>query len=104
MKTVGINNEFTDFAGNAIMGVDGPLTYSDILTQCMGAFFISENAKENILARKVGQKIHDADGSVELEDAEFDLLNKAVKNALTDKRYTAMVMGPICELMESMKG
>lgn len=103
MKTLQIDAILKDFAGEDILGVDGPLTTKSMLLQCVGAFFTSPSPEENIEANRVGQKLYDSEGSIELEDAEFKLLNKAVNKTLKDQRYSVMIMTPILQLMESIK-
>lgn len=101
MKTLQIDAQIKDFADKPIQGVEGPLTSKDILIQCIGAFFSSPDAKENIRANDLGRKLYKADKSIELEDAEFDLLDKAVNKAIKDQRYSPIVVSHISILLKS---
>ena len=82
MKTLKLDTIILNFADEPIQGVDGPLTSQDILLQCIGAFFSSPDAKENIRANDLGRKLYKSKESIELEDGEFDLLQKSVDKAI----------------------
>lgn len=103
MKTLQINATIMNFADKPVQGVEGALTSQDILLQCIGAFFSSPDAKENIRANDLGRKLYKAEGSIDLEDGEFDLLDKAVEKAIKDQRYTPVIVSHIAGLMNSVK-
>lgn len=100
MKTLeNINQEFLNVNGKPIPSVDGDLTFKTVMIQCVGGLFTSTNIKDNILARKVGQKIYDSKKDLDLEDAEFELLCKSVKEVVKKSHFTAIVIGPLCEYL-----
>lgn len=101
MKAIRIGSPIKDFAGNDVMGVDGPLITKSILLQCIGSFFTSSNASENIQAMDIGRALYKAETVLNLENADFKLLKKAVDKTIQDQRYTAIVVSHIIEVMDS---
>lgn len=104
MKTLsGIDAPLKELSGKDVQGVDGPLTIKSILTQCIGVFFTSPNAEENVQAYIMAQNFYKAEDIIELEDADFRLLEKAVKKVLQDQRYSPVVMAQLIQYIDSIK-
>ncbi len=99
-KLINIDSPVRDFEGEVIMDSEGkPFTYKLLFLQHLGGHITTE-PKENILAYKIGMDIHAANGSVELEDAEFDLLRKTLSRP--KPMYSALVMGQVYEVLDKV--
>lgn len=91
MKTINLCN-VVDFAGKDLKLADGEvLTFKQALVNQCGSHRATDGAQA-IKVFTLGQKIYAATGSINLEDAEIDLL-KSVLNA--NALYSALVMGQI---------
>lgn len=105
MKYLAVRTPVCNFAGTELLdntksGDDKVIRVQDILVQYLGQFFQAKDPKKVILAYKVGQKIYDAKfDSLELEDAEFELIEEALK----EPKHSPMILGPIYLALEEAK-
>jgi hypothetical protein len=99
MKNVPLTFPIRGWDGNPI-AVDGkPLTVRELCLQYVGTFE-SENGKDCIIARKIGQRIYDCtEDMIALEDAEFNILERSMQKP----RHIAIVMGHLLEIMDDVK-
>lgn len=109
MKNVPMNTVIKDFEGNPLKEPDGksketkPIRIGSLLINALGRFS-SPMGEEVILSYHLGLKLHQIrtknGPSVELENAEFSLLQKALEQ--NGSQYVALVLGQaLCILKES---
>ena len=82
------------------------MVVGDILIGYIGVFS-SKDGRENIIVRRMGEKIFDAleskdDGLCEFEDGDFTILLTKVL-AADRQLFGALVMGPVFEYLEDVK-
>lgn len=101
MKTLNIGKEITGIEGNKIMVAETQefVKVKDILLQYIGSF-VAKNGKESIQIFDIGQRIYNAIDYVDLEDAEFELLERS----LTPHKHNAIIMSGVeREMMKAKK-
>ena len=105
MKSLEINAILTDLTHKPILNPpepgksSEPAKIKDILIQYLVGYKGKE-PKQVMLARKVAQKVFDFEGlSLEVEDAEFDLIEEAVK----EPQHNALIIAPIYEMLKAAK-
>jgi len=99
MKKLRISTIINDFGGEPILSDKRPLTIKDVILNHIGTF-ASKNGKEVIRLSKLGHKVYDhVTPYIDLEDAEFELLEKV----LAEPRMSVLAVAPVFEAMESAK-
>lgn len=112
MKTLKINDPILSYDGEPLTdnlrdGDDKRILYKDMFIQVLGPMFQGRGAvdvEKVILAHKVGQKLFDCkDESIELEDAEFNLLKEAAESPSSIQRFPTPILAPIYERLKATK-
>ena len=107
MKTLAIGRPLVNFQKKPLQdpakeGDDKTIYLRDYLIQTVGTLFQAENKERAILAYKVAQKLYDCnDLSVDLEDAEFKLVEDSVEKP---RQGTAvLVTGQVYLMLDEAK-
>ena len=97
MKTLALDNALKNFDGKEILdaATGQALTLREVLLQHVGGYRAADG-KSAVMAYRIGLRIYEAGASLEIEDAEFDLLKKA----LAEPKFTALVMGQVFGMIE----
>jgi hypothetical protein len=111
MKTLKIDDpvlsyDGTPFTDNLREGEDKTIRFKDIFIQVLGPMFQGKtgSVERVILANKVGQKLFDCeDETIELEDAEFSVLNEAAESQATIQRYHTNLLAPIYKRLKEVE-
>ena len=112
MKTLKIDDPILSYEGkpftdNLRDGADKAIYFKDIFIQVLGPMFQARgavDAEQIILAHKVGQKLFDCESeSIELEDAEFNLLKEAAESPSSIQRFPTTILAPVYERLRNTK-
>ena len=100
MKTIAQKTVMTDFGGNPVhLGEKEVLTLRHVLLGCLGRFTARQDGVQNAALWALGCKMHNkTEATYELEDAEFKLVQAAVKQ--NGPQFYAMVLGQVHELLK----
>lgn len=103
MKTLKIGDPVLAFNGEPFTdslreGEDKVIRFKDIFIQVLGPMFQGDRSgsvERVLLANKVGQKLFDCrDESIDLEDAEFSLLEQATESQSAIQRFQTTLLAP----------
>ncbi len=98
MKTVNLNKIILSFKGESIKDSDNEdITFKDVMLSHLG-LFMSKSGKDMIMAVEVGRKIYDKKDTIDLEEAEFEIL----KRSLESPKMTALAVGPVLKELEKV--
>lgn len=103
IKLNGLEKNLVDFSGVPMKHeITGKfVVMKDILLQCVGTF-ATRDGQEATMTIAVGQKIYNAkDGKVELEDAEYSLLEKMIENPSQPQQ--AIVFAQLIKFIQKVK-
>ena len=99
MKKLAISEEIKGFDGISIAFDNRPITVRDVLMAHIGSH-AGNSGEEMIRIRNLGQRIFDCKKkSLEFEDADFAI----IKQSLDKPQFSAIVMGPVWEMINNAK-
>ena len=101
MKQLDISMVLVGFNNEPIKSPDQKdLTIKDVLISTLHLVRVS-NGKDAMAIHKLGHKIYDSKGTLELEDAEFELIEKYIDE--NPAQYFALIIGQVKEVLEGAK-
>jgi hypothetical protein len=96
MKRIRVNKVIEGFDGKPIVMGGEALVVKDMMLQYLGTF-ASENPQEMIVAFAIGQKVYSAESYVDLENAEYKIIEKAISKP----QHGTVVFVPFKEAIDS---
>ena len=107
MKSLEIGRPLVNFAKIPLTdstkeGEDKTIYVRDLLIQAVGQLFQAENKERVILAYRVAQKLYDCQArSIDLEDAEFKLIEDAVEKPR--QGLAPLILGQVYLILDEAK-